>query len=1018
MILFRLFLPEVETEKVLSSRLRVRTAMISLLAVMLVCPLGMAQTAVVATQGTPSDRLPPADAPATAAGHQTPVPDDGTSAAPAPSRGLAPPPIGGGPWVAQGPGPAINGQVENVSPNNEVSGAIHTVAAHPSDPDILWAGAANGGVWKTTNATSATPSWSPLTDGETSLSIGALDFDPLDPSQDTLVAGIGRYSAFAQFGGVRSGLMRTTDGGALWTALPTMTGRNISGVAARGQTIVVSVNTADIFTCGSGGNIGIWRSTDGGATFTVVTAGVPASVAFDLASDRAASTVLYTGVTYGPSCSGLPNGIYKSGDTGVTWVKVSNAAMDALIVDGVTNNIEIAADGLDVFVDIIQSGQPVGIFHSANGGSTWAAMDLPRTPEGSPAGIGLLTPGAPIVIDTSPTPHGLSTGMEVEITGVGGTVGANGVWRITVTSSTKFWLDNSSDFTPWTPGTGNWVKVAGLSPRVKPGAQGAIHASIRTDPTIPSTVFVGGDRQDMPFPNFLGALDYSGRLFRGDGTIAPTGAIPSPQWDHITHSNAVAAIPNGGTAGSSAPHADSREMVFDANGDLIEVDDGGIYRLTNPASNTGDWFSINGNIQVTEIHDVAYDAVSRIIISGNQDTGTTQQQSAGSLTWDSVHTADGGDVAVDDTSIVGISTRYSSFQNLTTFRRREYDATNVLQSEIFPTLNVQSGVPLLTSFLTPVELNANMQTRLVIGGCNAVYESWDQGDNLDQITGLLDSGCAFGGLFPLPQNAIAYGGRSGGMDIDDVLYVGSLTDVYLRSAPFPTPLSQLAAYPGTATIRDVVIDTNEWRNAFVVDTTQVYWTPDAGTTWTNISGNLTDPGFESAAFIPGSPDALVVGGRDGVFQLTLPPVSPYVWGELGTGLPNAPVWDLEYDTNVGTLTAGTMGRGAWILFVRYLLSVSKLGTGSGTVSSSPPGINCGPVCNALFPTGTGVSLLQTAFAGSTFTGWGGDADCSDGHVTMSNDVNCTAIFELDTMIIFVDGFESGDHSAWSGSMGG
>src|SRR5687768_17641549 len=55
-------------------------------------------------------------------------------------------------WQAQGPGPAVDGQVENVSPDNEVTGAIHTVLAHPTDPKVLYIGSVNGGVWKTTNA--------------------------------------------------------------------------------------------------------------------------------------------------------------------------------------------------------------------------------------------------------------------------------------------------------------------------------------------------------------------------------------------------------------------------------------------------------------------------------------------------------------------------------------------------------------------------------------------------------------------------------------------------------------------------------------------------------------------------------------------------------------------------------------------------------------------------------------------------------------------------------------------------
>ncbi len=939
------------------------------------------------------------------------------------SRALAPPNIGGGAWVAQGPGPAISGQVENILPNNEVSGAIHTAVSHPTDPDILWVGATNGGIWKTVNATAASPSWTPLTDAQTSLSIGAMELDPSDPTANTLIAGIGLYSSFAQYGGLRTGLLRTVDGGGSWApingggALSTL---NISGVAPRGSTIVVSVNDSNAFTCA---DIGAWRSIDTGVSFTKLStpSGLPDGVASDLAGDPSNASVLFTGITYASGCTAavLNNGIYRSNDTGLTWSKVSTAAMDSFIIDGVTNNIEIAANGLNVFVNIVQQGRSAAVFYSWDGGTSWVAMDLPRTPEGAPLTITNLTPGTPITVDTNPVPHQLTTGMEAEVSGVGGTVGANGVWTITQVSTTTFSLNGSSDTSPWSPATGNCVKVVGMNPKVKPGSQGGIHASILADPFQP-TVYLGGDRQDYPFPNYLGALDYSGRLFRGNSGIAPTGTIPSPQWEHLTHFSSVPTIPGGGTVSSSAPHADSREMIFDAAENLIEVDDGGVYRRTSPTTNTGDWFSINGDIQVTEIHDVAYDAVSDVIISGNQDTGTTQQLSPSSLVWDSIHTADGGDVAVDDLSLGGVSTRYSSFQFLSSFRRRDYNASNVLLGQAFLTLTTTPpDVPLLASFLTPVELNRNTPIRLVIGGCNAVYESFDQGDNLVQISGLSDPGCSSGGLFSFPQNAITYGGRSGGSNSDDVLLVGTGQDLYLRTAPYPAQLTQVASYPGSALIRDVVLDTQQWQNLFVIDTTKVYWSSNAGVNWTDITGNLTDPGLESAAFIEGAlgvPDALVIGGRDGVFQLNLPPAGPYGWGELGTGLPNAPVWDLEYETTNGKLVAGTLGRSAWVLKLSSLLSVQLAGSGSGLVTSNPAALSCDPTCSALVPHGVTVTLTATPDAGSTFIKWSGDADCQDGSVTVNADVSCTATFELNSVIIFMDGFESGDVSAWSNAV--
>jgi hypothetical protein len=74
----------------------------------------------------------------------------------------------------------------------------------------------------------------------------------------------------------------------------------------------------------------------------------------------------------------------------------------------------------------------------------------------------------------------------------------------------------------------------------------------------------------------------------------------------------------------------------------------------------------------------------------------------------------------------------------------------------------------------------------------------------------------------------------------------------------------------------------------------------------------------------------------------------------------------------------------------FTLTVTK--SGNGTVTADWPGIDCGSDCQERFLSGTVVTLAAVPDAGWTFIRWGGDADCTDGRVTMSRDLACTAIF--------------------------
>jgi hypothetical protein len=77
----------------------------------------------------------------------------------------------------------------------------------------------------------------------------------------------------------------------------------------------------------------------------------------------------------------------------------------------------------------------------------------------------------------------------------------------------------------------------------------------------------------------------------------------------------------------------------------------------------------------------------------------------------------------------------------------------------------------------------------------------------------------------------------------------------------------------------------------------------------------------------------------------------------------------------------------------FNLTMTRSGSGTGTVTSTPAGINCGADCSEGYASGTVVTLIATPGAGSAFAGFGGEADCVDGSVTIGQDVSCVATFE-------------------------
>lgn len=251
----------------------------------------------------------------------------GDSAAAAPQGSRLPV---GDRWTPVGPAPIDSTTIRAGYRYGLVTGRINALAVHPTDGATAYAGAASGGLWKTTTCCSAATTWTPLWENETiaSQSVSAIEIDPTNP--EIIYVGTGDFDARDQFG---VGVMKSRDGGATWTLL----GGGPNGIftpfntQARGpigahpppsQNIgVIEVDPRNPATVLVGTQWGLFVSWDAGGTW----AQVPVTNSFytqrvsSLVLDTSVEpAVLYVALGYPystrrhPGVTGRANGVYKT----------------------------------------------------------------------------------------------------------------------------------------------------------------------------------------------------------------------------------------------------------------------------------------------------------------------------------------------------------------------------------------------------------------------------------------------------------------------------------------------------------------------------------------------------------------------------------------------------------------------------------------------------------------------------------------------------------------------------------
>jgi photosystem II stability/assembly factor-like uncharacterized protein len=268
-------------------------------------------------------------------------------------------------------------------PSN-IGGRITTMAISRQNPSILYAGGADGGVLKSTNAG---VNWTPLFDTQSSLSMGSI---AVDPGNDNIVyAGTGEPNTSGDsYDG--TGVLKTTDGGASWMPAGLESTRRI------GKIVIDPVTPATLYVAAIGPQYtstpdrGVYKSTDAGTTWSRVLFVNDSTGVVDIAINPQDPNILLAAAwerMRGPQgrrfMGGVHTGIYRTTDAGETWQKLAGGlpgpsptlGRPAVAIAPSDPTIAYAA-----FAD--DPGNYAGTYKSTDSGVTWT-----RTSDATMSGL-------------------------------------------------------------------------------------------------------------------------------------------------------------------------------------------------------------------------------------------------------------------------------------------------------------------------------------------------------------------------------------------------------------------------------------------------------------------------------------------------------------------------------------------------------------------------------------------------------------------------------------------------------
>ncbi len=254
-------------------------------------------------------------------------------------------------------------------------GRVLAVSGIRGEPNTFYFGAVAGGVWKTTDAGHT---WKPIFDSQPIASIGALAVSTSDPNIIYVGTGEADMRSDISYG---AGVYKSTDAGRSWTFIGLSDTRQIGRVLIDPNDPDVVLVAALGHGFGPNAERGVYRTTDGGKSWTRVLSKDENTGAIDLAYDPDNSRTVYATLwnvrrppynAYAP-LTGPGGGLYKSTDGGATWKEIAGHGLPTGTLGRIGVDVAAGQRGKRVYA-LIDAGSSSGLYRSDDSGEQWRLL--------------------------------------------------------------------------------------------------------------------------------------------------------------------------------------------------------------------------------------------------------------------------------------------------------------------------------------------------------------------------------------------------------------------------------------------------------------------------------------------------------------------------------------------------------------------------------------------------------------------------------------------------------------------